>query len=178
MSIYTKKGDQGETCLINGKNISKAELKLQVIGTIDELGSSLGATRSFLTSDNKLINIDTLLLGIQKILLVIGSELAGSDLKLDRSPTKNLERAIDHFEKQLPELNHFIIFSGSKSASLCQLSRSICRRAERMITALNQEEPINPHILIFFNRLSDFLFVVARQINQIEGFREEIWQAY
>ena len=113
---------------------------------------------------------------IQKDLFVIGSILAGSELKFFRSKTKKLEKTIDKLEGELPVLKNFIIPGGSKDSAYFQYARALARRAERRVVALSKVERVKPQILSYLNRLSDYLFILARYANFGEGIKEEVWK--
>ena len=173
MSIYTKKGDKGETGLFGTKRrCSKDSLIFDAIGRIDELNSYLGVCVS--ASENpKIVNI---LLNIQKDLLTIGTVLAGSDLKFYGSRYLRLEKIIDRLDRELPELKNFIIPGGTGFASHLHFARTLSRRAERGVVRLNKKEKVKPQILTYLNRLSDLLFTLARYANFEVGVEDEIWK--
>ncbi|OGM23720.1 ATP:cob(I)alamin adenosyltransferase [Candidatus Woesebacteria bacterium RIFCSPHIGHO2_01_FULL_39_28] len=167
MAIYTKRGDRGQTSLYDRQNkqnirIDKNSLRIEAIGAIDELNSFLG--------------IISQVKEIQKDLFVIGSILAGSELKFFRSKTKKLEKTIDKLEGELPVLKNFIIPGGSKDSAYFQYARALARRAERRVVALSKVERVKPQILSYLNRLSDYLFILARYANFGEGIKEEVWK--
>ena len=167
MAIYTKRGDRGQTSLYDRQNkqnirIDKNSLRIEAIGAIDELNSFLG--------------IISQVKEIQKDLFVIGSILAGSELKFFRSKTKKLEKTIDKLEGELPFLKNFIIPGGSKDSAYFQYARALARRAERRVVALSKVERVKPQILSYLNRLSDYLFILARYANFGEGIKEEVWK--
>ena len=183
MKIYTKTGDKGTTGLVGGKRIPKHDLRIDCYGTIDELNSYLGLIRDQeISTDHK-----TTLLDIQNQLFVIGSLLA-TDPKLLKEESKRkrlgitflnpeaityLETEIDVMNNELPPMTHFILPGGHQTVSFCHIARCICRRAERSISKIHIEYPTQPEILIYLNRLSDFIFVLARKLS-IELNAEEI----
>lgn len=176
MAIYTKRGDKGETSLYDienrqNKRVSKYSTKINTIGLIDELNSYIGICVSY----SKEKQFKKFLINIQKDLLTIGSILAGSKLVFSKTKTRKLENIIDDIEGRLPALNNFVIPGGSTLSSHLQYARSLSRKAERNVVALSQEESIKPQILMFLNRLSDFLFMLSRQENHNSGVKEEIW---
>ncbi len=182
MKIYTKKGDKGETSLFRGGRISKASLRVRAYGTVDELNSFIGFARSQKLSDK----IDEALDKAQHDLFVIGSDLSTgfekesaskTELRLPKDSQAFLENAIDEMETELEPLKNFILPGGTQTASALHIARTICRRAERECVELAQSENINPHIIIYLNRLSDFLFDAARYENKIAGKRDVIWQS-
>ncbi len=174
MAIYSKRGDKGRTDLFNKSQgrVSKDSLVVKAIGAVDELNSFLGIVCS--RCENSVLKSN--LIEIQKDLLTIGSILAGSNLRFFKTKTKKLEKEIDKLEKQLPRLSNFIIPGGSRLASLLHYARSVARRAEREIIALAEIEDVKAEILIFLNRLSDYLFMLARDANFKVGIKEEIWR--
>jgi cob(I)alamin adenosyltransferase len=174
MDIYTKRGDKGETALFGGKKkVSKHSLKIKAIGAVDELNSYLGVVVSS-SVDVEHIKI---LNEIQKDLLTIGSILAGSNLRFFKSKTARLERLLDHLEKDLPTLKNFIVPGGTNVAAQLQFARSLARRAEREVVRLNEAEKVKPEIIRYLNRLSDTLFMLARDQNSKMQVTEEVWRA-
>ncbi len=173
--IYTKRGDKGFTYLLNGKKIAKDHLKIQTLGSIDELNSIIGLTTAFL-KDKK---IKQELINVQKDLFLIGGHLAGSthgEIGVLKERTEKIEQLIDKLSIKLPVLTHFILPGGVKEASFLHLSRTICRRAERSIIAFSRKEKIKKEIPIYLNRLSDFLFTLARYTNFKSKKKEVIWK--
>ncbi len=184
MAIYTRKGDRGKTSLYNAKyytkydkssaqrgEVSKDSLRINAIGAIDELNSHLGVTISI--SENRILNRK--LKETQRDLLTIGSILAGSNLRFFKTKTRHLEKEIDEIERRLPKLENFILPGGSKVASSFQYARVLARRAERRLVAVNAREKVKPQIFTFLNRLSDYLFMLARDSNYKSGIKEEVW---
>ena len=176
MKIYTKTGDKGTTSLLTGTRVPKDDMRLEAYGTLDELNSWLGALAAELPT-----NSFPLLTKIQSELFSMGSYLAleGEATfpmpKLDPELVDALERQIDSWNEQLPELKNFILPSGSKASSMAQVARTITRRAERRVVALANEVEVKEEIPVFLNRLSDFFFVLARFILHKEGLEERIW---
>lgn len=173
MAIYTKRGDKGKTGLYlkERKRVSKDSLRIKAIGALDELNSFLGVVCSF-SEDPKLVNQTK---EIQKDLLTIGSILAGSKLRFFKTKTKRLEKKIDELEKKLPPLENFILPGGSRLAALLHYARTLARRVECETATLDKVEKVKPQILSFLNRLSDFLFMLARDVNYRMGIKEEVW---
>lgn len=183
MKIYTRTGDKGQTSLFGGKRVSKSDLRIEVLGEIDELNSAIGIAIAEISNVKYPIsNVKLELINIQKDLVMIGAILSGSSTKRYpsaslRAGTLNairLEGIIDEFTKDLPKLKNFILPGGSKGGSLLHFIRSIARRAERKIVQLSEKEEIDKNILIYFNRLSDLLFTFARYINYKENKKEII----
>lgn len=177
MSIYTKKGDKGETGLfrkVDGKSVrvSKSSCNTRAIGAVDEIDSFLGIIIS--VSENEDLKIR--LLRVQENLLTVGSILAGSHLKISSAETRRLEKEIDEFDKTLSPLTNFIYPGGILTASLLQFARTLARRAEREVVGFNEEEKIPAGVLKYLNRLSDYLFTLARAENQKMNFVEKVWK--
>ena len=167
MKIYTKKGDEGNTQLLGGSMVKKNHIKLECYGTIDELNAFIGNIYDQKISESH----KEILLKIQNQLFNLGSCIAfdgkKESIKLPNVTEKNiemLEKAIDKMDASLPILKNFILPSGLSTVSKCHIARTICRRAERNLVALGEEEKINPLHLKYLNRLSDYLFVLARMI--------------
>jgi cob(I)alamin adenosyltransferase len=178
--IYTKTGDSGKTGLYGGTRVSKAHLRIESYGTVDELNSHLGLLAD-LESD---ANIKAFLLGIQHKLFTLGSILAADPAKtnLKVPELKNehivaLEEAIDGLDAQLPPLRAFVLPSGHVHASSAHIARTVCRRAERLCVALNDDVPLEPMVLIYLNRLSDYLFTFARFVLHRAGKPDVEWHA-
>lgn len=184
--IYTKTGDKGMTSLVGGQRVSKTDLRLEAYGTVDELNSQLGLLLTEVSdaSDHALLN------EVQNHLFVVGGYLA-----TDQSTTQlraqsvvtpamieSLEKAVDEIDSSLPKLRAFVLPGGTRGASMAHVCRTVCRRAERRILALNNqlkernEAELDANVLSYMNRLSDFLFVLARKMNIIEGQDEIIWK--
>ena len=179
--IYTKTGDKGQTSLFGGKRISKDNLRIEAIGTIDELNSALGASASFI-KDKKILS---LIQKIQNDLFNIGAELANPQeissntkllIRLGKEEVYVLESIIDQYDSILPSLKSFILPGGTNSAALLHLSRSVSRRAERRIISISKVAKVNPNILSYTNRLSDLLFVLARYLNNKSKVKEVPWK--
>jgi cob(I)alamin adenosyltransferase len=181
VKIYTKKGDKGKTTLVFGENVAKDHPRVKAYGTIDELNASLGVATSFVKNRQ----VKQILQDIQNELFNIGAELASSGklkkktseyYQLNKSKTADLEELIDCYDEQLPSLKTFILASGINVATSLQLTRTICRRAEREVVTLSKKEKVNPNILAYLNRLSDLLFVLARFLNKKSGGKETRWK--
>ena len=176
MVIYTKKGDKGETNLFsknkNTVKVSKSSLKISTIGAIDEANSFFGIVVSF-SKDKKL---NYILKDIQKDLFRINSILAGANLRFSITRIRSMEKKIDELEGKLPVLKNFLLPGGSKITSLLHYSRTLVRKVERNLVRLNEKDEIKPQILMYINRLSDCVFILARQQNSKQGFSDEIWK--
>jgi cob(I)alamin adenosyltransferase len=180
MKIYTKKGDDGTTGLIGGTRVSKAGLRIESYGTVDELNSYIGWVRDL--SSRK--EFSDWLVIIQDRLFTIGSHLAAdpekSRMKLPEIKTEDvdfLEKCIDEMDAQLPAMKNFVLPGGHPAVSCCHVTRCVCRRAERLAVALNDTEKIDPVILQYLNRLSDFLFTLARALAKDFNAPETPWLA-
>ncbi len=180
MKIYTKTGDKGETGLFGGERVSKNSLRIEAYGTVDELNSFIGLA---ITEANS-TEVKTLLQKIQDQLFILGGDLATprteknkklNITRIDFSHSAELEKAIDHFEEKLEPLRNFILPGGSKSAALLHICRTIARRAERRVVALNEAVKLDEEIIIFINRLSDLFFVLSRFENKVSNIPDTIW---
>lgn len=164
--IYTKTGDKGYTSLFGGSRVLKSDLRIEAYGTLDELNAHLG----FLNDFNELEKHRVQILDIQDQLMRIGSVLACDDiakapfhlLKIDA--INSLEKWIDQFETVLPPLKTFILPGGNQASSACHIARCVCRRAERALVDLNSKEEYYIELIKYMNRLSDYLFVLARTL--------------
>jgi cob(I)alamin adenosyltransferase len=180
MKIYTRTGDNGTTGLFGGDRVPKHHPRLEAYGTVDELNAFLGLTRTQLDpNDHK---TDTLLARLQHMLFEVGADLAtpldsqARTVRITVEHTETLEQEIDRLETELPPLRHFILPGGTPAAATLHVARTVCRRAERCVSALAEREAINPEVLRFLNRLSDLLFVLARWVNQSYGQNESLWK--
>jgi len=185
MKIYTKTGDKGQTSLFGGKRVSKSNKRVEAYGTLDELNSFIGLLRDSIENDMH----KKTLLKIQHELFVIGSHLATPPekettnsgkkrLKIEVIDTKHiefLENSIDLYNEELPEMTHFILPGGNIVVSYCHIARNVCRRAERRCVKLAAKSVVDIHILIYLNRLSDFLFVLARKLAKELSVEEIKW---
>ncbi|MFK8104606.1 MAG: cob(I)yrinic acid a,c-diamide adenosyltransferase [Saprospiraceae bacterium] len=175
--IYTKTGDKGETSLFGGKRLPKHHLRIDAYGTVDELNSYLGLLRD---SVNNAAQQD-LLKEIQDRLFTIGANLASDPSKdmqtpdLHQADIELLEKEIDRMNETLPPLKNFILPGGHTVVSSCHIARCVCRRAERLVVALDAEEGVEAILIQYLNRLSDYLFVLSRQIAQDFGAPEVNW---
>ena len=175
MKIYTKGGDKGKTSLLGGKRVSKSDMRIEAYGTVDELNANIGLLKDYdISNDYK-----HSLLKIQNDLFKMGSILAcevdpeGYNLSgIEDSDIIEIEKLIDEMENTLPVLKNFILPGGDLAVSQCHIARCVCRRAERLIVLLNEEEKIDDVIIRYLNRLSDFLFVLARKIGYDKGINE------
>jgi cob(I)alamin adenosyltransferase len=185
MKIYTKTGDQGTTALLGGTRVKKYNLRINSYGTVDELNSYIGLIKDQQISEDHKEG----LLKVQNELFTLGAMLAtppdkemlksGKDRlnipKIDKESILFLENEIDKMELTLPQMTHFILPGGHQAVSFCHIARCVCRRAERLSVELNDQEPINNDILKYLNRLSDYLFVLARKLSQDLQIEEFKW---
>lgn len=178
MKIYTKTGDQGETSLFGGKRLPKNHIRIEAYGTVDELNSWIGLVRDSVPAEST----RDLLKEVQDRLFTIGSNLASDPDKemivpdIKEADIEQLEQAIDAMNEALPPLKNFILPGGHPTVSYCHVARCVCRRAERGVVALQQNEPVEAIVIRYLNRLSDYLFVLARKTAQELGAEEVTWQ--
>lgn len=183
-SIVTKTGDDGKTFLLAGVRIPKNHIRVKSYGESDELNSILGIARSNVKNELILKILST----IQSQIFELGAILATPSKEITlENETKNtnlistfidfLEKQVDELEPQLPELKNFILPGGTTGSSYLHFGRTVCRRVERTIIDLNEVEKINPKLVIYFNRLSDLLFILARFENYILKIEENIWHS-
>lgn len=178
MGIYTRTGDKGETGLFSSDKtkkirVSKASSRIEAIGSIDEANTSLGLAASFVKDKKIKIKIEE----IQKHLFEIGGVLAGAKIKLEKNLPEQMEKEIDEMDKILPTLTHFILPGGGYGGSLLFMARTFVRRAERRVVALSKKKKLDTNLLVYLNRLSDYVFTLARYSNFKEGKKEEIWKS-
>lgn len=176
--IYTKTGDKGETGLFGGKRLPKHHVRIEAYGTVDELNAHLGLVRDSVPSEET----RSFLKEIQDRLFTIGANLASDPAKSMSTPdllavdVEALEKQMDSMDASLPPLKNFILPGGHPTVSYCHLARTVCRRAERQVTALAANEAVENIVLIYLNRLSDYLFVLGRKVAQDLGVEEVAWQ--
>ncbi len=176
MKIYTKTGDKGTTALVGGTRVPKQHPKVEAYGTVDELIAYVGLVRS--QPMNK--HYSEILLNVQGVLMVCAAWLASDSTKKTLPQVKPtdvelLEKEIDAMEAELEPLHSFILPGGDTTASFCHISRCICRRAERSTLRLNEQEEVPEEVIKYLNRLSDYLFVLARKLQKDAGAKEEPW---
>lgn len=179
MKIYTKTGDQGTTSLFGGKRVSKADLRIDAYGTVDELNSYIGLVRDQDVNKKR----QDILLHIQDRLFVVGSMLAAepgnTKVKipfLNEDDVISVEKQIDAMDAELSPLRFFILPGGHVSISFCHVARTVCRRAERLCTALHEQEHSDLLVVKYLNRLSDYLFVLSRKMADELGVEEVAWR--
>lgn len=181
MKIYTKTGDSGDTGLFGGGRVQKDDPRVEAYGDVDELNAVIGMARAI----EPLPRIDEVLVPMQRDLFSIGALLATPDLEkmhghlskanIDERRIKDLERAIDDCEDELEPLKAFVIPGGSRKGAVLHVARTVCRRAERRVVHLQREVEIPPLVVIYLNRLSDLLFMLARVANVRTGAGEVTW---
>lgn len=176
--IYTRGGDGGETSLGDGRRVKKHDLRVEAYGTVDEANAVLGLAR--LAAEGE---VDAALARIQNDLFDLGADLctpeegkrAAGALRIVPAQVERLEREIDAWNAELKPLDSFILPGGTPCAAYLHLARTVVRRAERLVAALAEAEPVNPEALKYLNRLSDHLFVLSRHVNE-RGARDVLWQ--
>lgn len=179
MKVYTKTGDKGTTGLLGGTRVSKANLRIETYGTVDELNSHVGMVRDQPVNQP----LAGELIAIQNTLFVIGSHLASDPEKskvvipeIEVSHIELLEKAIDRMDAQLPEMRNFVLPGGHISVSAGHITRCVCRRAERLVTGLAENETVHENITKYLNRLSDYLFVLCRWMTKELNAEEVPWK--
>ncbi len=180
MKIYTKTGDAGETGLFDGSRVPKHDARVDAYGEVDETNAAIGAARAFLED----AEIGAILTGIQKDLFAVGAQLADpkygeraakEKTAITEARVAEFEGWMDRFDGQLPPLKGFILPCGTKAGAMLHLARCVCRRAERKITALAATTKVPPIVVVYMNRLSDLLFVLARVANLRGGEEQMPW---
>ncbi len=182
--IYTKTGDKGETSLYGGTRVSKAAARVESYGTLDELNAFIGLAKAEISDEKVLSQLQK----IQFDLFTVGSEAATPtdkmllangknrlDLMISEKEITELELWMDDFDAELEPLRFFILPSGGKAAATVHVCRTVCRRAERSMVFLRETEEVRPELIKYLNRLSDYLFVLARYISKISGEKEDFW---
>jgi cob(I)alamin adenosyltransferase len=179
--LYTRSGDAGTTALFGGGRVAKDSARVEAYGSVDELNSALGTARCPVQQED----LQEILAEVQNELFNIGSELAsetgkaseaGHMFKDEEAKIARLEGWIDEYDAKVEPLRTFILPSGSSGGAMLHFCRTICRRAERVVVRLSREEPVNPAVLTYLNRLSDLLFVLARYANKADGAEETAWR--
>jgi cob(I)alamin adenosyltransferase len=179
MKIYTKTGDKGTTALFGGKRVSKADLRIETYGTIDELNSWIGMVRDLEVNQKR----KDALVEIQDRLFIVGSILAtepgNTKVKipsLSEADILFLEKEIDAMDAVLPPMRFFVLPGGHTAISHCHVARTVCRRSERLIIALHAQETVPDEVIKYINRLSDYLFVLSRMVAHELGAEETPWK--
>jgi cob(I)alamin adenosyltransferase len=179
MKIYTKTGDKGKTSLIGGTRVPKNHIRIEAYGTVDELNSYIGLLRDQDIDKHSIIILEE----IQDRLFTIGSCLAADPVKskmkipdLKKEDVTLLEKEIDKMNETLPELRAFILPGGNTVVSFCHIARCVCRRAERLVVHLSEVSEVAPLVIIYLNRLSDYLFILSRKIGADKNTLEKEWK--
>jgi cob(I)alamin adenosyltransferase len=176
--IYTRGGDRGETSLGDGSRTSKLDCRIGAFGTVDELNSQLGTVLAAETAEP----VAAVVARIQNELFDVGADLsvpygAGDGrLRVEQPMIDALERDCDAFNAELPELRSFVLPGGTEVAARLHVARTVCRRAERDVLAASRDVELNPLVLVYLNRLSDLLFILARAANAVAGRPEPLWK--
>jgi cob(I)alamin adenosyltransferase len=180
MKIYTRTGDKGTTALFGGKRVSKADLRIDTYGTVDELNAYIGLLRDQDVNHKR----KDILVEVQDRLFTVGSILAiepgNTKVKvpaLAEADIEYLEHEIDAMEGELPAMKSFVLPGGHQSVSFCHIARTVCRRAERLTIALHEQESVDELVIKYLNRLSDYLFVLSRKMTQELNANETPWKA-
>jgi len=186
--IYTRTGDKGQTSLFNGQRVSKADLRVEAYGTIDELNSAIGVVVAEISNiipikSGQISNIDKELIIIQNDLFEIGSALANLAtshqqlaVRALKDRVKDFENSIDKMTESLPALSNFILPGGGKTGAVLHFARTVARRAERKVASLDEKEKVDNSVIMYLNRLSDLLFTMARFVNYREKQNEIVWK--
>ena len=179
MKIYTKTGDAGTTALFGGQRVSKAHLRIDTYGTVDELNAYIGLVRDQEVNHKR----QSVLVEVQDRLFTVGAILAtepgNTRVKvpsLQETDITFLEKEIDAMDAELPPMRFFVLPGGHASVSFCHVARTVCRRAERLTVALHDQEPIDPLVIKYINRLSDYLFQLSRKMSHELKAEETAWK--
>lgn len=183
--IYTKTGDQGQTSLFTGQRVPKDDCFIEALGSVDECNSAIGSAIALIPDEEKFNEIKNQLNLVQHALFDVGAAVAtprtrALNSKIEKTRFEEeevalLEQWMDQMDEKLPALHSFILPGGHPSASLLHLARSICRRAERTVIPINSSADVSDHVLIYLNRLSDYLFMASRYLNILSGYPETVW---
>ena len=177
-NVYTRTGDQGQTSLVGGKRVPKSSLRIESYGTIDELNSQLGLLLTYLHEPSDcdcLIKIQGQLFAIGNILATDPESTTPCKCKITDEDIIELEHSIDLANEGLPGWRGFTLPGGSRAAAVAHVCRTVCRRAERLIYALDAQEPVDKNVTAYINRLSDYLYVLACRLNFLGGTDEILW---
>lgn len=180
MAVYTKTGDKGTTSLVGGTRVAKCHIRVEAYGTVDELNSHLGLLaemiRSIDPAQYSLLKLAQRNLFVVQTLLATEKEVPYPLPQLSPDAVELLERDIDALQAQLPPFRSFVIPGGNLQSAQCHVARTVCRRAERCIVALAQDQPVAEEINRYVNRLSDYLFVLSRHLVVSQGSEESLFQ--
>ncbi len=179
LKIYTKTGDKGQTSLLGGTRVPKHHMRIEAYGTVDELNSWIGLLRDSVTDEHT----KTILIDVQDRLFTMGSSLASDPVKskvkiplLSEDDIVVFEKEIDAMEAQLPPMKNFVLPGGHVTISNCHITRCVCRRAERRVIHLAENEPVDDLVIKYLNRLSDYLFMLARKLTKDLNAIETPWK--
>ena len=181
--VYTRTGDEGTTALVGGERVPKDSLRIESYGTVDELQSVLGMLRAALSEEGTQAEIVGHIHQVQQDLFDLGSTLSTPPQYADRvkNPVTEeriawLEETMDRWNEELPPLRSFVLSGGGRFSALGHVARTVCRRCERIVLSLSREEEVPFEVLRYLNRLSDFLFVLARHLALVFGEEEPLWE--
>ncbi len=184
MRIYTRSGDTGMTSIRGGRKVPKTDVRIEANGCLDELNAYLGVLRASLNANGGEEKSD-FLRRVQSDLMSLMSLVATPSDERSRNPRRLSENAVDELERRIDAIQeggaltqHFVLPSGTSAGASAHYARTLCRRAERALWRLNEEDPVGEDIMSYVNRLSDCLFALARQINSESGFQNEIWEPF
>ncbi len=178
MKIYTKTGDKGTTGLYGGARVLKSHTRVESYGTVDELNSHVGLVRDQEVNEGRAAILENIQDKLLVMGAILGTEPGNSKVKVPAihpEDIKLLEDEIDRMDEDLPVMKNFVLPGGHQSVSFCHITRCVCRRAERLVIRLNEEEPVDPLVIQYLNRLSDFFFVLARKMVQELEVEETPW---
>lgn len=185
MKVYTKTGDKGTTALFGGTRVPKHHIRIESYGTIDELNSHIGLIRdqdidqlyknTLMEIQNKLFTVGAILATDPEKAKLKSGEQRLKIPKISNEDIERLENEMDQMESSLPQMTHFVLPGGHQTVSFCHIARTVCRRAERLASHLNELEPFQPETLMYINRLSDYLFVLARKLSKDLKAEEIKW---
>lgn len=179
MKIYTKTGDKGNTSLLGGKKVSKSHIRIEAYGTVDELNSHIGLLAAYTINEPYqafLLNIQHKLFNMGSLLALDADDKSFQLPKVIETDVNLVEKEIDSLTSMLPELRQFILPGGHREVAFCHIARCVCRRAERCVVKLHEAEPVDEILIVFLNRLSDYLFVLARMMTKNLGANEVVWK--
>ena len=180
MKIYTRTGDKGTTALIGGRRLPKHHLRIEAYGTVDELISFIGLLRDQDLGDEKNLVFFTIQDRLMRCASLLASDPENQNAakipSVYQSDIEWLEKGIDEMEKELSPLRSFVLPGGHPASSLCQVARTVCRRAERNVVRLAIDEPVDEIVIQYLNRLADYLFVMSRMILKDFNRKDDLWQ--
>ena len=178
--VYTRRGDQGQTSLVGGQRVSKASARLEAYGTVDELNSHLGLLAAMLPDGHEKTFVERIQNNLFNVCTNLATDQDESELLpsayLPDGAVKEVEQEVDSITHELPERHGFILPGGTQAAAQAHVCRTVCRRAERRIVALAETATVTPEVQQYVNRLSDYLFILAKKLNFIAGKSEKIWE--